>query len=205
MRRTAGHRRGGALAVRLLRDESGIASPILAMFLLFAVALALLAWAAVSQVQTAQRQVDAALAFSLKVAAIDGTTTLSDGAFLVDQGAALAAAQQAVPQTLPVTLVSTTADGATYVPASGMPGDWGTLTLSGFTVSNASQAGGALCYGGTSAGGSSAPPLSSCPYVQATLSLPYALNLFGYPLHFTYTVTETQVLDTYDAQTQTYQ
>lgn len=198
MRRTARHQCGGALAVRLLRDESGMASPILAMFLLFAVALAVLAWAAVSQVQTAQRQVQAALAFSLKTAAIDGTTTLPDGAFLVDQGAGLAAAQQAVPQALPVALVSTTADGGTYKPGAGAPGDWGTLTLSGFTVGNPSQAGGALCYG-------DAPPQSSCPYVQATLSLPYALNLFGYPLHFTYTVTETQVLDTYDVQSQTYQ
>lgn len=198
MRRTAGHQCGGALVVRLLRDESGIASPILAMFLLFAVALAVLAWAAVSQVQTAQRQAEAALAFSLKAAAIDGTTTLPDGAFLVDQGTALAAAQQAVPQALPVALVSRTADGATYVPASGAPGGWGTVTLSGFTVGNPSQAGGAVCYG-------TSPSLSSCPYVQATLSLPYALNLFGDPLHFTYTVSETQVLDTYDAQTQTYQ
>ncbi len=199
MRRTAGHQRGGAIAVRsLLRDESGIASPILAMFLLFATLLAVLGWAAVSQVQTAQREAQAALGYSLKVAAIDGTTTLPNGAFLVDPSAALAAARGAVPNALPVALASQTADGATYTPTSGAPGDWGILTLSGFTVGNPSQAGGAICYG-------DAPPLSSCPYVRATLSLPYTLNLFGDPLHFTYTLTETQVLDTYDAQTQTYQ
>ena len=183
---------------RLLGDESGFASPILAMFLLFSVALAVLAWTAVSQVQLAQRQVEAALGYSLKVAAIDGTTALPNGAFLVDDASALSAAQQAVPGALPVALLSQTADGATYKPAADAPGSWGTVALSGFTVGTPSQAGGALCYG-------SSPPLSSCPYLRATLSLPYSVSLFGYPLSLTYTVTETQVIDTYNAQTKTYQ
>ncbi len=183
----------------LLQDQSGLATIILAPFLIFAIALGVLAWTAVGQVQSAQRQTEAALAYTLRVAAIDGTTTLPDGALLVSGSAALAAAQQAVPLALPVTLAAPAADGATYTPTSSAPAGWGTLTLSGLTVGNPAQAaGGSVCYG-------SAAPSSSCAYVEATLTLPYSVSLFGYPLHLSYTVTETQVVNTFDRSTQTYQ
>ena len=183
----------------LIKDQSGLAGIILAPFLIFSIALGVLAWTAVGQVQSAQRQTEAALAYTLRVAAIDGTTTLPDGALLVSEPVALTAAQGAVPMALPVTLAAPTADGATYTPTSSAPVGWGTLTLSGLTVGNPAQAaGGTVCYG-------SAVPSSSCAYVEATLTLPYAVSLFGYPLRLSYTVTETQVVNTYDRSTQTYQ
>ncbi len=178
----------------LLRDQSGFMPLITAAFVLVAISVGITAWVIVSQVQATQRQVQTALAYTLDVAAVQGTTTLTNGAFLVSQPAVLAAAQQAVPLALPVHLNTLTTDGATYTPTSSAPATWGTLTLSGVTVGNRAQAaGGAICYG-------SSPPLSSCPYVQATLSLPYTVSLFGYPIDLTDTVTETRVLDTFNGQ-----
>lgn len=183
----------------VLADSSGQATPILAVFLLLSVAVGVLAWTTVTQVQAAQRQTQAALAFALRAAAVDGTTVLSDGSFLVGQATALAAAQQAVPVAMPVSVEGLTPSGATYKPTSSAPATWGTLTLSAFTVGNPAQPpSSSICYG-------SSPPLSSCPYVQATLSLPYSVTLFGYPINLTCTVIETQVIDTYDSQTQTFQ
>ncbi|MHB1787603.1 MAG: hypothetical protein ACYCS7_15995 [Acidimicrobiales bacterium] len=184
---------------RLFKDEAGLASPVLAVFILFAVAMAVLAWTIIVQAQTTERELQHALAYSLKVAAIDGTTAFPNGAFLVDQATALTAAQQALPLALPVTLQAPTADGGTYQPALNAPTTWGTVTLSGFTIGNPAQsASSALCYG-------SSPDLTTCPYLQAKLTLDYSVSFLGKTMTFTAFVTDTQVLDTYDAQTQTYQ
>lgn len=177
-----------------LQDQAGFMPLITAAFVLVAISVGITAWVIVSQVQATQRKVQTALAYALNVAAVQGTTTLTNGAFLVSQPAVLAAAQQAVPLALPVHLNALTTDGATYTPTSSAPVAWGTLALSAVTVGNGAQAaGGAICYG-------SSPPLASCPYVQATLSLPYTVSLFGFPISLTDTATETQVLDTYNGQ-----
>ena len=178
----------------LLQDQSGFMPLITAAFVLVAISVGITAWVIVSQVQATQRQVQTALAYALSVAAVQGTTTLTNGAFLVSQPAVLAAAQQAVPLALPVHLSTLTTNGATYTPTSSAPAAWGILTLSGVTVGNGAQAaGGAICYG-------SSPPLASCPYVQATISLPCTVSLFGFPISLTDTDTETQVLDTFNGQ-----
>ena len=178
----------------LLLHQSGFMPLITAAFVLVAISVGITAWVIVSQVQATQRQVQTALAYTLNVAAVQGTTTLPDGAFLASQPAVLAAAQEAVPLALPVHLSTLTTDGATYTPASAAPVAWGTMTLSAVTVGNGAQAaGGAVCYG-------SSPPLASCPYVQATISLPYTVSLFGFPISLTDTATETRVLDTFNGQ-----
>ena len=178
----------------LLQDQSGFMPLVTAAFVLVAISVGITAWLIVSQVQQTQRQVQAALAYTLSVAAVQGTTTLPDGAFLLDPATALTAAQQAVPVVLPVTLRALTAGGASYTPTGGAPTTWGTLSLESFTTGNDSQpAGGTICYG-------SSPPLASCPYVRATISLPYSVSLFGVPIDLTDTVTQTQVLDTFNGQ-----
>jgi len=116
----------------------------------------------------------------------------------VNQAAALTAAQSALPLALPATLQAPTADGAIYQPTGAAPGSWGTLTLSQFTVGNPAQpASAALCYGGS-------PDLSSCAYISARLSLDYTVHFLGATMRIPGFVTDTQVLDTYDTQTQTY-
>ena len=187
------------MARRVLQDQAGLASPVLAAFILFAVAMALLAWVIIAQAQATERQLQHALAYSLRVAAVDSTTTLPGGAFFVNQGVALTAAQGALPLALPVTLATPTADGGVYQPTGAAPVAWGTVTLSGFQVGNPAQpTGSALCYGGS-------PDLSSCAYISARLSLDYTVHFLGATMRIPAFVTDTQVLDTYDTQTQTYQ
>jgi hypothetical protein len=104
-----------------------------------------------------------------------------------------------VPLALAVWVGGRTTIGGVYQPTAAAPAAWGTVTLSRFQVGNPAQpAGSALCYGGSA-------DLSSCAYVTARLSLDYTVSFLGATMRIPAFVTDTQVLDTYDTQTQTYQ
>lgn len=180
-------------ALRILRNRYGTGNLILAVCLAFSAGIAAVAWAVVSQVQATQTLAERGLAYALRMAAVDGTTVLPDGSFAVGEAQALMAAQGAIPLVMPLSLDADTPDGATYAPTSAAPAGWGTVTLSGFAVGNPTQpANAAVCYGGSA-------PLSSCPYVVASLTLPYKVDLWGADLSLSYTVTETQIIDTADS------
>lgn len=157
--------------------------------MLSAVFLAFQAVILYARVQSDRNRLNEALLGALQAATAQGAV-VQGGVVVWNTATAQNAAVQTIATFLPVTLASTTSQGATYTPTASAPPDWtGDLSLVSFQTS--STAGTATLFGQS----------QQVPgaFVAAGLSVPVTERFFGVPLHFTLEVGRISQVYGYDS------
>jgi len=175
---------------KLLSARDGIATPVLAAFMMVTMFFVFGAFSLISEVENDRAVAKAALDVALRSAAANGTGIVPGTTLVVwNDSTALSAAEQAIPMALPVALAGSSGSGATFTPDSNAPRNWGTVSLTQFATGTGPPP---SCSGGLP---ESAPSQS---WVSASLTIPLTIGFAGVAFHLDVTACGSEVANTYN-------